>query len=501
MKKKLKAKNDDTAAVIADHVPKRNAHSSTANRNTIERLGSVVSRSSPNPTTTAEPTASTAAPDEDTAWCSEGAGNGQLDLTTVRPGGATTVTEMPVARPTSAADNDRPRARSIQPPPERPITIWVMLLRLAYPRISAVRFLGGDANGARAQPLRQPQRFFRAPERCPIGDLTLDRFDMQRDPIRFERRRHAAGRTHHGLGLLVAADAGDEPLRRRPWPLDALLAQLRQHVLVHAIRRSPQRQLTQRRQVVRLEELIGRALGVLREIDLALLQALDQLLRRQVDHHDLVRVVEHSIRHRLSNGDAGDALDDIGQAFQVLHVERGPHVDAGAEDLDHVLIALGMQQARRVGVRELVDQQQPRTPGDSRLDIEFHQRSMTVAHRAARQHLEPVEQGRRLRTSVRFDDTDDDIDAFRLLRPGGGEHGVRFTDAGSHAEKDVELAPRFPLGKLEQGLGRGAAYVVALKFVGHAYPARVLNSASRARLRATTLTRGSPMTPNIGKSV
>jgi hypothetical protein len=41
----------------------------------------------------------------------------------------------------------------------------------------------------------------------------------------------------------------------------------------------------------------------------------------------------------------------------VLHVQGGEHVDAGVEQLLHVLPALGVARARRVGVRELVDQQ------------------------------------------------------------------------------------------------------------------------------------------------
>jgi hypothetical protein len=46
-------------------------------------------------------------------------------------------------------------------------------------------------------------------------------------------------------------------------------------------------------------------------VDLALFQPLDQVLGRQVDQLDLVRLVEHAVRHRLAHADARDAGDDI----------------------------------------------------------------------------------------------------------------------------------------------------------------------------------------------
>ena len=52
--------------------------------------------------------------------------------------------------------------------------------------------------------------------------------------------------------------------------------------------------------------------------------------------------------------------DDVLQAFEMLDVERGPDVDAVAQDLLDVLVALGVDQARRVRMRELVDEQQLR---------------------------------------------------------------------------------------------------------------------------------------------
>ena len=55
---------------------------------------------------------------------------------------------------------------------------------------------------------------------------------------------------------------------------------------------------------------------------------------------------------RLLHPYAGDAADHVVQAFEVLDVEGGPDVDAGGEQLFHVLPALRMPRPRDVGVGE-----------------------------------------------------------------------------------------------------------------------------------------------------
>ena len=52
---------------------------------------------------------------------------------------------------------------------------------------------------------------------------------------------------------------------------------------------------------------------------------------------------------------AGDARDDVGEALEMLHVDRGPDVDARVEQLLDVLPAFGMPALGRVGVGEFVD--------------------------------------------------------------------------------------------------------------------------------------------------
>ena len=106
-----------------------------------------------------------------------------------------------------------------------------------------------------------------------------------------------------------------------------------------AVRRSASSR--KRRQVAGRKIMLERSLGLLRNIDLALPQALDQVVWREVDHFDLVGSVEDRIRHRLPHAHAGDLGDDIVEAFDMLDVERGIDVDAGGEQLLDIEIALG----------------------------------------------------------------------------------------------------------------------------------------------------------------
>ena len=86
--------------------------------------------------------------------------------------------------------------------------------------------------------------------------------------------------------------------------------------------------------------------GLLGHVDLALPQALEQVVGRQVDQLDLVGSLEDRVGHGLAHGDAGDLRDDVVQALEVLDVERRVDVDAGVEQLLDVLPALGVARAR-----------------------------------------------------------------------------------------------------------------------------------------------------------
>jgi len=120
------------------------------------------------------------------------------------------------------------------------------------------------------------------------------------------------------------------------------IAPIALHLRVDAVGSAPQRQLAQRDQVAFVEEVLYRALGLLRQIHLALLEPLQQVIRRQVDQLDLVGLLDDPIRHRLAHDHAGDLCHHVVQALDMLDVDGGVDIDAGVEQLFDILPALGV---------------------------------------------------------------------------------------------------------------------------------------------------------------
>ena len=216
------------------------------------------------------------------------------------------------------------------------------------------------------------------------------RLDVDGEPVRAQARRHAAARrasrfAEYGLGPMqtrrrsVAAHVFSMPWARAP----------RLHVGVDALGRLAQRELAQRDQVALPEEVLDGALGLRGQVDLALAQALEQLVGRQIDELDLVGRVEHRVGHGLAHDDAGDLRDDVVQALDVLDVERRVDVDPGVEQLLDVLPALRVPRACGVRVRELVDQEQARLAREGGVEVELlERRCRGSVHLLARQPLE-----------------------------------------------------------------------------------------------------------------
>ncbi len=261
-------------------------------------------------------------------------------------------------------------------------------------------------------------------------------------PARVESRREACRRAHDRIVAPPGPDTCEQRIARLPHARAGhVLVPVAPHLRVDAIRRAAKRELAQRQEVALAEEVLHGALGLFAHVDLAFAQPLQQVVRRQVDQHDLVGLIEDPVRQRFAHLDAGDAADDVVQALDVLDVDRCIDVDAGGEEFQHVLIALGMARPRRVGVRQLVDEQQRRFPRERGVEIELLERRSAVVDRASRQHVEAGEQSGSVLTAVRFDDADHDVAALLALPPCVGEHGVRLADAGRCPEEDLERAP------------------------------------------------------------
>ena len=187
------------------------------------------------------------------------------------------------------------------------------------------------------------------------------------------------------------------------------------------------------------------------QVHLALAQTLEQLVDRQVDDTHFVRPVEHRVRDRLAHDHTSDLRDDVVEALEVLDVHRREDVDARVEQLDHVLPALWVAGAGRVGVGQLVDEDELRMPRERAVEVELVELDPAVLDDPARQELEPHQHRARLVAAVRLDDPDHDVALPILdLQARGLEHRVRLADAGGGAEEDRQLAERRRLFFLAQ---------------------------------------------------
>ena len=172
-----------------------------------------------------------------------------------------------------------------------------------------------------------------------------------------------------------------------------------------------------------------------------------------------VGLLQDPVGNGLAHDDAGDARDDVGEALEMLDVERRPDVDAGGEQLLDVLPALGMTAVRSVGVGELVDDDQLGLARQRRVEVEFLDRAAVILDLAPRQDFEPFDERARLGAAMRLDEPDDDIDAFVLQAPRVLQHGVGLADAGRGAEEHLQPARGLPAERGQKRVRIGASVV------------------------------------------
>jgi hypothetical protein len=199
-----------------------------------------------------------------------------------------------------------------------------------------------------------------------------------------------------------------------------------------------------------------RPLGLLRDIDLAFPEPLNQVSRGKVDQFDRLGPVEYLVGHGLADADTRDLGDDVVQAFDVLDIDRRVDVNAAVQNLFDVEVALRMTAAGRIGVREFIDKRDLRPARDDRIEVHFLERSSFVIDVAARNDLKAFEQRLGFLPTVGLDDTHDDVITVLLPRPRGLQHRVGLADTGGRTDEDAKPAGAALLapGSLQQGFRR-----------------------------------------------
>ena len=331
--------------------------------------------------------------------------------------------------------------------------------------------LAGQGGRAGTERLGQLQR---AQDRATAGfgqALQCRRFDVDRMPRCIAARGAAAGRAHQLLGTGLRPDAGQQRVAGLPHRAFAAVdgvAPVAAHVVVDALGGAAQRQLAQRHQLALAEEVLHRAFGLFRQVDLAFLQAPQQVLGRKIDQHHFVCRIEHPIGNGLPDADAGDAADHVVEAFDVLHIDRGQDVDARGQQFLDVLPTLRVTRAGGIAVRQFIDDQHGRVAGQRGVEVEFAGRRLgrvrAAFGAASWQQLQPLKLRCGLAATVRLDQTDHHVGALRTQLLRGFQHRVGLADAGRCAEEDLQLAPSRPgcfgLRAGEQDVGVGTGRVV-----------------------------------------
>ncbi len=122
---------------------------------------------------------------------------------------------------------------------------------------------------------------------------------------------HPPGVAHQASSARIFADTNQKALARGPGAGDGVGLHVGEQLFVHPLGGTPQRQFAQRGQVARREIMLQRAFGLFGDVDLALLQALNEIVRREVDQLDGIGAVEHRIRHGLAHTHMRDLRDHV----------------------------------------------------------------------------------------------------------------------------------------------------------------------------------------------
>ncbi len=198
--------------------------------------------------------------------------------------------------------------------------------------------------------------------------------------------------------------------------------------------------LTQRGEVLDLEEVVQGRRHTLGGIDLAGPQPPDQRLGCQIDQHDLIGHRQHLVGNRLASDRPRQLPDLVVERLQVLNVDGREHIDPGLEHVTHILITLLVLDPGRVRVRKLVDQTQLGLALEHSRQIHLIQSRPSVENATTRNSLQPLPLSNGLGTPMRLEITDGDIPPVVSFGNPLLQHPVGLPDPGSHAYEYLEMA-------------------------------------------------------------
>src|SRR5262249_55204660 len=143
-------------------------------------------------------------------------------------------------------------------------------------------------------------------------------------------------------------------------------------------------QLSEGDEVPLAEEAANGLPGLLRNVDLPVLKAADEVVGRQVHELDLGRLLQDRVGDRLPRRYLRHARNDVVQTLEMLDVQRRVDVDARVEKLRDVLPALGVARAGSVGVSQLVNQEEGGPADERGVEVELAKGRAAILDRPRR---------------------------------------------------------------------------------------------------------------------
>src|SRR5579859_1464828 len=271
------------------------------------------------------------------------------------------------------------------------------------------------------------------------GQVAL-RLDADSDKICAQAMRESPGIPYDLACMGPRIEAHHDALAGHAVLTDAMLGHVLLELRFGLLGDAAQRQFAQRCQVAFAKKVVQRSLDAFRRIDVAMLHALAQSMRRNVDQLHFFSLVENPIGQGFAYTYTRDARHQVIETFQVLDVQCRDNINARFENLLHVLIAFRVPGAGYVSMRQFIDQHHSGMAGDDSVCVHLFERHPPVAHLLAWNDLQITDLRLRLRAFVRLHIADYYIGAAALAAVSFVEHGVGLASAGCRAEIDAQAS-------------------------------------------------------------
>ena len=146
------------------------------------------------------------------------------------------------------------------------------------------------------------------------------------NPLGMQACRHLPRRPHKTRAARFHVHADHDGLGSGPCPNHGVVPSIHLHLLIDPFGGTAKRHLSQSEQISFAKEILQGLFRLLRHIDLAVLEPLQKVVRRQVDEFHVIGPLQDRIGNRLADFDAGNLRHLVVQTFQVLNIDGGVYV-------------------------------------------------------------------------------------------------------------------------------------------------------------------------------